>query len=380
MVGPGRDMRMELLEYKKQRALRRGDENMPVRNGVVPSRMKVHDEALPMWGQAQSPPRTPLKSRGHVNAISPLMEVCQNTGKSTGEMKRCRPSASPVPSAPLVLSASPPSTPTASSASNQRRCPTSPEMTEEHCSHELRAWEEAAQAPSVPPASPATPYVGLLLSRHEASERRLLQGFLGALPASLRVEAISPSHSPVPRLDIAGSAASHEARWASPVRAVSPSPDNCSATRRTIALEAESPVPAVLESSLQQPSEHDEEQQFSDDESLEADELEQFLDDVRNHEEVWPPRTILDMEDHLSRSHDILTFLFFEVRDRAEHRTANERAERGLHLEPLTSIREYPPGWTAWQIESARSRSAMRMRKRSTSRGRPVSEASVAVC
>eukprot|EP00435_Cladocopium_sp_Y103_P033203 s1172_g8.t1 len=37
---------------------------------------------------------------------------------------------------------------------------------------------------------------------------------------------------------------------------------------------------------------------------------------VRRHRSSWPVRTALEMEDHLSRAHDIFNFWFFEMRDR----------------------------------------------------------------
>jgi len=37
---------------------------------------------------------------------------------------------------------------------------------------------------------------------------------------------------------------------------------------------------------------------------------------VRRHSTSWPSRTALEMEDHLSRAHDIFNFWFFEMRDR----------------------------------------------------------------
>jgi hypothetical protein len=128
-----------------------------------------------------------------------------------------------------------------------------------------------------------------------------------------------------------------------------------------IAPAVESPVPLTLEESLLDLSlveQHDEE-----DEGLELDELDEFRFNVQNHQQAWPPQTLLDMEDHLSRSFDLPTFWFFEARDKANHAAAHAR-------EPviLASIPEYPPNWSQWQIESARSRSAMRHRKLHTPR------------
>jgi hypothetical protein len=98
---------------------------------------------------------------------------------------------------------------------------------------------------------------------------------------------------------------------------------------------------------------------------LEGDE-DSFRVKVQTHEVVWGEQTIIDYEDYLSRAHDIECFLFFEARDRAEGYTEKER----LPKEPLESIPEYPPDMPSWKIESARSRSSMRARRRSLSGSR----------
>merc|ERR1719326_1679182 len=95
---------------KKQNNKCRTDENTPTRSAPRKTGgLQVHDDSLQSWGQTLSPPKTPSKLKGHVNAISPLMEVCPNTGRSTGDAKRCRARASPIANAPLPFSASPPS-------------------------------------------------------------------------------------------------------------------------------------------------------------------------------------------------------------------------------------------------------------------------------
>merc|ERR1719375_1352138 len=96
----------------------------------------------------------------------------------------------------------------------------------------------------------------------------------------------------------------------------------------------------------------------------EADELRIHL---RNYPRAWPEPSwpfALKTEDQLCRAHDIDMFWFFEVRDLASQKTANERKFQ----EPLEPIAEYPPNWPQWQIESDRTRSAMRARKRTPRR------------
>mmetsp|Transcript_24123 Transcript_24123/g.45560 ORF Transcript_24123/g.45560 Transcript_24123/m.45560 type:complete len:368 (-) Transcript_24123:96-1199(-) len=58
---------------------------------------------------------------------------------------------------------------------------------------------------------------------------------------------------------------------------------------------------------------------------------------VRRHVISWPTQTALDMEDHLSRSHDLFNFWFFEMRDRLK------TALPGFKPDKLRAIPEDPP-------------------------------------
>jgi hypothetical protein len=93
-------------------------------------------------------------------------------------------------------------------------------------------------------------------------------------------------------------------------------------------------------------------QQWSDEEEL--DDLAEFQRKVFNHPISWPAQTMLDMEDHLSRSYDILVFLFFEQRDRAHSQTKDDMKYTGQ----LDIIPECPS-----KIVADRARSAMRSRR-----------------
>jgi len=390
-----RDMASELREFqdKKRAAKKRNDENDPFRNPASAN----------MLLKGQSPPSTPTKMRGHVNAVSPLAEVCQNIGSLTDERKRCRPSPmpSPVAQTPLSLSGSPeggtcgsrcdirgrqstgslveelkkcrpspmpspvaqaaPSlggTPERSSCGS--RCDTqgrpkeslpkrqidifsdiSPDegsdictgeldtdrvmLREDDCIYEVRAWAESMEVPCVPPSSPMPQYANHQLFRRRSEDRFEIDSFLRRLPNSL-------------------------------IAACPEIQDRCIESRE---------VDSSLDVSLLAASEAQEDDSDVDTHAPEADEHSRLVEDINNHATMWPPQTILDMEDHLSRSHDISTFLFFEVRDRAHARTADDRP---LIDDQLESIPEYPPNWSQWQIESSRSRSAMRSRKLSTGR------------
>jgi len=368
-------------------------------------RCKVQDEALSLtWSQAaQSPPKTPNKLRGHVNAVSPLSEVCLNAGKPVGDMKRCRPSVSPPASVLLASAGSPPSTASASSAnaalelhaagsmphgaapcsspSKEEQCiATSSPRGDSCCMRELLAWQEAAQESNAPPASPASPCLNMHFRRDE-SNRRALLGFLYGLPQSLyaampdqadckqdqagsndvREEAALPLHRSLLE-SLETEAVKAPCRLSpSPLPTPSCSPVQCCPDEGPVQA-GESLVPLALEASLLEALDAPDEDILVS----EADELAEFRQNIEKHQQSWPPQSILDMEDHLSRSFDFTVFMFFERRDRLNAASAHERKP----AETLSSIPEYPPNWAQWQIESARSRSAMRTRKRSTSRHR----------
>lgn len=444
-----RDMQRELREWRKEKAVKqRNDENNPSRSSASSSR----SEHSLIWGQAQSSPKTPMKHRGHVNAISPLMEVCQNTGKSTSERKCYRATASPTDHVPPPFSASPSSVPAMAGTPTTcrfrmvnrghapevvlaggksllfdarggeqplycedcgkncceqdgrygvghhedmfycHRCWRSWQGThdiyedaQDPCSQEILAWQEGVQAPTVPPSTPATPFLGRLPGRRDLPDRLAFEGFFRSMPEYL--EAVSQEdgsslrRSLLPYLKDPEAELSNETpREVPPTPTAMPlppcSPPPAVEREEQECTEAAPPVESLVEaSSSLEPSLHERSdyEETAESQASEADDLQRFQEDVRRHETVWPPQTLLDMEDHLSRSHDIITFLFFEVRDRASSRTENDRPWMDRRLE---NIPEYPPSWSHWRIESSRSRSAMRASRRTISRHRSGTEAS----
>lgn len=375
-----RNMQQELQDFRKRRAAERAafeaatstptrvktmrsDENTPTRSAAS-MRGKVFDDGFS--------PKTPSHLRRHVNAVSPLMEVCQNTARSAGELRRCR--SSPV--------ASPATASSVAGLKMQTQISSSRPMKEcilddsiqamdsflreaHHAVSELIAWEEAAQAPSVPPASPATPYQGLA-SRCEVDHNIAIQGFLHGLPHSLGVAASQEqvaqtaplrqdllSRLDESEVDTLTPCPAFQAPFRSPPSSIT-SPGllrspNAEALDGT--LPVESPVPLSLEASLLN----------VEDEQPSMSEADEMVLTIQCHQMMWPQQTLLCMEDYLSRSHDIEMFWFFEVRDLANTKTAKERKFQ----ESLDSIPEYPPNCPLWKIESDRSRSAMRSRRRS---------------
>merc|ERR1711879_928637 len=87
-----------------------------------------------------------------------------------------------------------------------------------------------------------------------------------------------------------------------------------------------------------------------------GDDMSPVLNRLRRHKTHWPPRTVLDMEDHLCRAPDLEVFWFFEMRDRANNSLAEPIAETG----PCGTVHEYPPDWPQWRIESFELREAAR--------------------
>lgn len=109
----------------------------------------------------------------------------------------------------------------------------------------------------------------------------------------------------------------------------------------------------------------------------EADELAALHRRLQRHRLTWPAPTALDMEDHLSRAHDIVIFWFFEARDR----TASALPDWKPSQEVLEAIPEYPPDWPQWRIDSFELRQAAqagRARPRSVGKARPTSAGNTA--
>ncbi|CAE7339971.1 unnamed protein product [Symbiodinium sp. CCMP2456] len=56
---------------------------------------------------------------------------------------------------------------------------------------------------------------------------------------------------------------------------------------------------------------------------------------VRRHVISWPAQTALDMEDHLSRAHDLFTFWFFEMRERIKTLLDSKVSQKPVSLPPI---------------------------------------------
>lgn len=85
---------------------------------------------------------------------------------------------------------------------------------------------------------------------------------------------------------------------------------------------------------------------------------------VHRHTITWPAQTALDMDDHLSRAHDIYDFWFFELRDRVSHALPNFRSTKVPER-----IQEFPASWPKWRIDSARLRDEAVWRRRKSGGG-----------
>lgn len=446
MGGPGeerkrRDMKRELQEWRQQQKIAKNDENAPYAH---PNRCKLDGKQL--GGLALSSPRTPSKHRGHVNAVSPLTEVCQNSGSAVSEARRCKAAVSPVFATQLAFNGL--TSPAQVNSRSQAWTKTSPRSIEEErsvlrhspetveemakrtdvaqgcglsvcrkcgqsirhggrrcgeseheclcycdsCQHaseqdlriecsatasavatehdpgvfaELCTWEDSASLPLAPPSSPATPYVGILGRREEPIERLALQGFMLGLPASLHVALNQASPEPQQLLASLEQANEGQSSSASTSEALDMAMQAAEADREiddvTEMLRRRTQRNLGVEQRDDSAIEIGDVEGSDQEDVGEASELDKWRHKIICHQPDWPAQPLLDMEDHLSRSFDIRIFWFFELRDRRDKHFGGDLPP----AQELESIPEFPPSWSQWQIESARSRSAMRTRKQS---------------
>lgn len=87
---------------------------------------------------------------------------------------------------------------------------------------------------------------------------------------------------------------------------------------------------------------------------------------IKRHFIKWPAQTALDMEDHLSRAHDIYVFWFFESRDRTSM-VLSDFKPKDKHLDVIS---EFPPDWPQWKIDSMKMREEASWRRRKSGSGR----------
>mmetsp|Transcript_150506 Transcript_150506/g.288398 ORF Transcript_150506/g.288398 Transcript_150506/m.288398 type:complete len:577 (-) Transcript_150506:204-1934(-) len=500
----GRDMRRELEEWRSQKrgattptrhllspSCFRNNENMSPSNWMMPR--QVFADGTP-GGKTplDSSSRTPVKRRkvpleaggvqhnaAQANAVSPLMEICQNNGMLTmsGRRGRASPRAgfSPLCGSPSGAAAavSPPWGAVAARAAGGNavsprvcspRATPAREMEVPATSAAavvsfLSLWEEKTQAFRAPPPSPATPFqavhgrpsalepLGLRVCTRDASAAighclaaAVAAEFQDGAPAGDRGCAASGS-PPSPCVFVIATPAQphavHAGEVIAPQRPVAPTgSDAATPERRRLELthleetELEDFLPAAdssqaLQLSSMDPAETGWEMEVQKDSSeldllieqglrelpecpphehaeaaaqspapllqdmslitlsdLEksnyqaqlsrldeseaslqspaqqrnfAEELATWRASIEEHALVWTNPTILDMEDHLSRAHDIEAFWFFEARDRA-----NMAVQSELLPEPCRPIPEYPTDWPQWKIDSFNTREAVR--------------------
>lgn len=480
-----RDMRRELEEWRQQRQSGKTPTKRRARsscgtppcgsNENTPSNWAMPWQVLADGNPGSKMPiesswKTPVKRRcipieaggvlhntSQANAVSPLTEICQNTGMLTMSGRPCRASAaSPVsgsphdhrqslasPSRPAVASPAPAASSSVIAAAPQcsAASPRVHATSNSAVATILSAWEDQRQAPGAPPPSPATPFQELPrrptsldpLGLHGCSRAppAVVSHCLREALAAVDLQEGSPAsvffHGPL------GSAASPtSAAVSTPMRrraaaaaavpdsAVEPSSGTeASPARRqllahleeteleeagspavsplaAVDLEIASPLgpkailPALSPRSL--PFASDPAEEFDDncqgdawlwqsdhwlqEEGEEQDEVEEdrpdeqaeedfaaWRDSIQEHQMVWTNPTVLDMEDHLSRAHDIEAFWFFEARDRA-----NIAVQAELRPVPCKPILEYPADWPQWRIDSFNMRDAMRSARADSAR------------
>lgn len=338
--GRPRDMRRELEEWRESRRARRATASVlrgpSCSGGLIRSKALLCETAA----SAFSAPVTPARQRAHVNAVSPLDEICHGAaGGGSGSRGICArgtaaAAAASMAAVQLQAAGAAPGAVTAErpTAAGKREpgldSMDSAARSSAAVAAALVCLEERLQVPRPPPSSPSTPFadrlgrLGLAGASRMATPQNALATALAALEAAT---GCSPGR---PR-----------GGHASPA-------------------DAEEPEAAQEEWGLQVAKEE------AEDEAPEAapgiedlDSLELWHRWLERHAVVWPPPTVLDMEDHLSRAYDIFIFWFFEARDRA-NTLLPESAQRPP--EPLACIPEYPLDWPQWRIDSFELREAAR--------------------
>lgn len=339
-----RDMQAELEAWRQARREAASSKGQrPFANTRRAIREKENDAFVKV-----PPPLTPQKRQGHLNAVSPLAEICQNASPREVCVQRPRRLPSPL----QVL----PAQPWRSAAAG--------------LSSTLQVLEESHQVPRAPPSSPRSPFAEELTRPHP---QRAVEAVLLAaaelcasetLSEGLSTPVTTPAGSPEKAFStpgrISASSPPVKPRVAQRVEALEVAPARClewddaeapTSSPETLSQENEEEVSEELrllltqrhellsrflrlEEELNQPGQeedtgrtarlHEELTKLKEaHRDLEAKaasshelEFRRWRRRVRSHRPIWPLRTALDMEDHLSRSHDIYVFWFFEARDR----------------------------------------------------------------
>jgi len=369
-----RDMRRELEEWKqmrarKERARLRTDKRVSQRGNMRPHRKPPSDEnagetmCQRRKADGAPSPMTPGKKRMHMNAQSPLMEICQNSGRPWMDELRqeTRPEVSPV-------------------QSRTRNTGT------EAVDAELAAWEDSIRAPRPPPSSPSTPMAACMLKiGFDFKSPSTYLAVIEAVSDTLACDSPPVQQKLLSRLEEQGSSEDESVK--SPLRScVSSSSrllfspleerhgmdqhrvDGCQGWLENSVERAERPE-EVREERQEESEQHEvspevrvrEDVSETDDGGQETscdwddDEHMLLIDRLERHRVSWPEPTCLTMEDHLSRAADVVTFWFFEVRDRRNLLFMAPEVPQ-----PLPTLHEHPPGWPRWRIKSVELRESAR--------------------
>lgn len=387
-AAPARDMRKELEEWRQARAARSGT---PTPKTVAPAKKKLQSrqgrigkENIPIRRaplakavELSCEPQTPVTPGGHkrhVNAVSPLTEICQNTQNRLDQFEAankqiCR----KLENLPLESSPVGPSAPSA-----------------------LEIWEEQLQAPRVPPSSPQPPFDKYPLRPpgvddfwtwpcQPAALATILSDALEGVAEQFPLGTWCAPTSPVPKKqllhcleEVAGegepqesletdaahrwelsspSSAQHNLQDSEPISPLVLQPQRQPTQSQEEERQFQSPIDDVgnwyLESNMEMQLESVDTSRCSEDSDVNYADLAAQL---RRHYVVWPQPVKLDMEDHLCRAFDIITFWFFEARDRINSMVPALQPS----MQPMTVIHEYPPDWPPWRISSFELRKAAR--------------------
>eukprot|EP00747_Dinoflagellata_sp_TGD_P162544 gnl/TRDRNA2_/TRDRNA2_180245_c0_seq1.p1 gnl/TRDRNA2_/TRDRNA2_180245_c0~~gnl/TRDRNA2_/TRDRNA2_180245_c0_seq1.p1 ORF type:complete len:530 (+),score=104.31 gnl/TRDRNA2_/TRDRNA2_180245_c0_seq1:73-1590(+) len=406
------------------------DENAPwAVNRAPPGAAKVVS-AVGQSHDSVCCPSTPPKQR-LAFASSPLSEICPNTGRVTeGTQRQRMPLRSPekastptkfvscwavVPLATATTatetasarssSATPARTPekAAASTSSLRRSPdtaskaaspikegaqlvSSGEMQESadaaEASCSISPWDERRQLPRVPPPSPTMPgrawhwtidpsqlatkrpsFFHAALVAALSSEDVLFGGSFESQRQELllgELEAISTS---APRLQ-----EPTDGKALDVCRA-----DHAEGEEQGDEAESAEMAQEDLEVDEDQEEEEEIDEEQHEDEEAEAaedlrDEHIEWLRRIARHRISWPAQTALEVEDHLCRASDLLTFWFFESRERVF--SAVGEWESLTDKEPFECIHEYPPDWPQWRKKSYDLREQARAARAEAARNR----------
>mmetsp|Transcript_29217 Transcript_29217/g.67262 ORF Transcript_29217/g.67262 Transcript_29217/m.67262 type:complete len:548 (-) Transcript_29217:6-1649(-) len=227
----------------------------------------------------------------------------------------------------------------------------------------IALWEEQARIPRAPPPSPWTPLADAATSQLAAAGSNLTD-IMRKLALVSRISSPSSDDDSEKAVQHGGDGLGSP----EPCRVLLDSLDSVDNLEATSfadlnkSLEEDCITPLDLEPTSQQPEPEPEELSVSSQRSKAEDaktwreELDCFKKDIKTHETSWPPQTLMDIEDYLSRAYDFSTFLFINRRDVIEKHLPEPLPDRG----ELETLHEYPVDWPRWRIASFELRRTMR--------------------